>query len=145
MSTSQSDMEMGIYDINFLLDRAYESFTLDRGKIKLVEPKFDKKDRKSYVHNFQEVCQSMNRTPEQIKAFFEKELNMKTSIKEDGSLKIDGMPKTQSVIEKIIKDYVINYIMCKSCKSCKTQVQKIDRITYLVCDVCKSSRSIEKI
>jgi translation initiation factor 2 subunit 2 len=137
-------MELGIYDINFLLDRAYGSFTLDKGNIRLVEPIFEKKDRKSYVHNFQEICKGLNRTPEQIKLFFEKELNMGTSIKENGSLKIDGMPQTQTVINKIIKTYINNYIRCQSCKSCKTKVEKVDRIIYLVCDVCKSSKATEK-
>jgi translation initiation factor 2 subunit 2 len=138
------NMTDGEYDIDFLLNRAFESFSIDKGKIKLVMPIFEKKDRKSYIHNFQDVCKSINRPPDKIRTYLGKELNMDTSIKEDGSLKIDGMPKTVGVIEKFIKEYVINYIMCKSCKSCKTSVQKVDRIRFLVCDACKSKRAIDK-
>ena len=139
-----SENQDGEYCIDFLLDRAFDSINVDKGKIKLVAPVFEKKDRKSYIYNFQDVCKSMNRSPDEIRLYLGKELNMDTSIKEDGSLKIDGMPKTVGVIEKFIKEYVVDYIMCKACKSCRTTCQKVDRITFLVCDACKSKRAIEK-
>lgn len=144
ISEQDQNMLKGEYDLDFLINRAYRSFNLDRGKIKLVTPIFEKKDRKSYIHNFQEVCKSINRSPDEIRVYIGKEVNKETSIKEDGSLKIDGMPKSAGVIEGCIKNYVINYVMCKACKSCKTKIQKIDRITYLICDACKSQRAFGK-
>lgn len=134
----------GEYEMKFMLDRAFGSLHIDKGKIKLVMPIFEKKDRKSYIHNFQEVCKSINRSPDEIRTYLGKELNMDTSIKEGGGLKIDGMPKTVGMIEKFIKEYVVTYIMCKMCKSCKTQVVREGRISFLVCDTCKSKRAIEK-
>jgi translation initiation factor 2 beta subunit (eIF-2beta)/eIF-5 len=132
-----------IYDIEYLLDRAYGSFSLDKSKIKIVMPVFAKKDRKSYIYNFQEVCRSINRSPDDVRIYLGKELNMDTSIKENGTLKIDGMPKTAGIIEKFIKEYVIDYVMCKACKSCKTNVKKVDRINFLVCETCKSKQTIK--
>lgn len=142
--TTEEKMAEGDYSIDMLLDRAFGSLTINKEKIKLVMPVFEKKDRKSYIHNFQDVCRSINRTPDEVRTYLGKELNMDTSIKEDGSLKIDGMPKTVGVIEKFIKEYVISHIMCKACKSCKTTVQKVERINFLVCDACKSKRAMEK-
>jgi translation initiation factor 2 beta subunit (eIF-2beta)/eIF-5 len=142
--TDMTDIENFTYDIDYLLDRAYGSFTLDRGNDKLVRPIYERKDRKSYIHNFQDVCASLNRTPEEVRVYLAKELNMDTSIKEDGSLKIDGMAKSAGMIEGFIKQYVIDHIMCKSCKSRKTHIRREDRITFLECDTCKSSYAVKK-
>lgn len=138
------NLDVWNYDIDYLLDRAYGSFTINRGNNKLIRPIFEKKDKKSYIHNFPDVCKSLNRTPEEVKIYLAKELNMDTSIKEDGSLKIDGMPGTAVRVEKIIKQYVIDHIMCKFCKSQLTHIRKDDRISFLDCDTCKSSYAIKK-
>ena len=147
MTENKSDMfETGDYPIEYLLDRAYGSFSLDKEQFSLVLPNLLKKDRKAYITNFQEVCGSMKRDPENIRSFLGKELNMETSIKKNGSLKIDGTSKnlTIEVIARFMKEYVMNYVMCKSCKSCKTSTHKVDRITFLVCDTCKSRTTVSK-
>lgn len=132
------------YDVEFLLDRAYNSFSLNNEKISLVAPKLIKENRKSYVPNFQEVCKSINRDPDDVRKFIGDELQKGTSIKENGQLKIDITIRSVGIIESLIKKYIIEFVRCKSCKSCKTTTQKIGRITYLVCDACKSRLSVDK-
>jgi len=104
----------------------------------------EKKDKKSYINNFIDVCKSINRDSEEIRSFLGKELRMETSMKENKSLKIDGMVRSVGMIENIIKNYVINHVMCKSCKSCKTNVIKEGRINYLVCTTCNAKMAIDK-
>lgn len=135
------------YSIDYLLNRAYDSFNLDKGKIKLVKPIFEKKnDRKCYVNNFTEICNAINRDPDDIRQYISKEIHMETSIKENGVLKIDGTAKNYNgeTIARLIKNYIINFIMCKSCNSCKTTTKKIDRITYLICEVCRSKKAFDR-
>jgi translation initiation factor 2 subunit 2 len=141
-----NNIENGDYTLDYLLDRAFGSFNVDKEQFALVIPALVKKDRKAYITNFQDVCNSMKRDPENIRLFLGKELNMDTSVKENGSLKIDGTSKnlTIDVIAKFMKDYVLNYVQCKSCKSYKTTTQKVDRVMFLVCDTCKSKKSIAK-
>lgn len=132
------------YDTEYLLDRAYLMFSLDKSQTRLVPPIFEKKDRKSYVHNFLDVCKSIDRDPEEVRKFLGRELNMETSFKESGSLKIDALVKNSGMIEKLIIRYVSEYVQCKSCKSCKTSTEKINRITYLVCKTCGARVSFNK-
>lgn len=132
------------YNTEDLLDRAYRSFILDTGRIKLVKPMFEKKDRKSYIHNFSEVCKSIGRDQEEVKRFLSRELQMESSFKENGSLKIDAIVRSAGMIEKILQNYVIEFVMCKSCKSCKTTTTREDRITFLVCNACKAKVAIHK-
>jgi len=136
--------EFDIYDIDTLLDRAYGLFTLDRSRTKITPPEFVKKDRKSYIQNFLAVCKSIDRDPEEIKKFLSRELNMETSFKESGVLKIDAIVKNAGIIEKLITNYVKDYVQCKSCSSCKTITERVDRLTYLVCKTCGARLTITK-
>lgn len=136
------------YDFDNLMNRGYGAFesTIKGSKTKtFIQPVFEKKDRKSYIHNFYDVCASIDRDPEEIKTYIGKELCMDTSIKEGGSLKIDAIVKSGLMIQTILGNYITENVMCKACKSCHTESQKIDRITYLVCNTCHSKRSLEKM
>src|SRR5271170_4626956 len=143
-NTNNTDIEFIKYDTEFLLDRAYNSFSLDKKRMTIVQPDFETKDRKSYVYNFKKLCQSLNRDPEEIRMYIGKELQMDTSIKENGALKIDAIVKQANRIEDILRNFITDNVMCQSCKSCKTSSQKVDRITYMICDVCKSKRALSK-
>jgi len=132
------------YSLDYLLDRAYKSFSLNKEKLKLVVPILERKDKKSYISNFQDVCRSIGRDPNDIKVYISREFQMDTSIKETGCLKMDGLIKSVGIIESVFKGYVIDFVMCKSCKSCNTHNEKLDRVTYLICDTCKSKRAIDK-
>jgi hypothetical protein len=54
--------ETKVYDIEYLLDRAYNSFTIQKGCVKLVKPDIQNKNRKSYILNFNDVCLSIGRS-----------------------------------------------------------------------------------
>jgi translation initiation factor 2 subunit 2 len=142
--SNQAILQNDINDIDYLLDRAYNSFTLDKGRIKPPPPIFEKKDKKSYIHNFIDICKAIHQEPEDVKRFLSRELRMEMSFKENGSLKIDSTATTVVAIEDHIVNYIREYVMCKSCKSCKTEQQRIDRITYLICNACKSKRAFTK-
>lgn len=132
------------YDVGFLLDRAYGSFTINVGKIKLVSPKCKDENKKTYVINFLEVCASINREPEELRKFISKELQMDTSIKGTGYLKIDGRLRNMKMIETLVRNFVMEHVMCKTCRSCKTKTEKDigGRITYMICNACGCKKAI---
>lgn len=123
------------YDIEELLDRSYDSFTINKGKIRLERPQIENKDRKTYILNFDLLCNSLNRDARHVEAYLTKELAIATSRKEGGKLKIDKVVR-KPLVEGHIKDYIKEYIQCKSCKSIKTHMIKENRINYMVCDTC---------
>lgn len=142
-SKSGNTFEVVPYTTEYLLDRAYESFSMEKKKMNITPPEFERKDRKSYIKNFAKLCQSLGREPEEIRLYIGKELQMDTSIKDGGILKIDGLVQRVGEIEKIIEEFVKNNMMCKSCNSCKTKTQKVGRLTYMICEVCKSKLAIK--
>ena len=133
--------DIKLYDIEYLLDRAYNSFTVQKGKVRLVKPDIQNKDRKSYIINFTDFCISINRSTLIVQKHIERGLQIPTSIKENGSLKIDKAIKSIT-IQNAIKNYIEDHIMCKTCKSVKTVIEKQDRIDYLICNTCKCKIAI---
>jgi translation initiation factor 2 subunit 2 len=144
VSNNSMPDELDSYNVDDLLDRVYSSISIDKKRTKIVQPIFAKKDRKSYIHNFMDVCKSINRDPEEVRRYLSRELNMETSFKENNSLKINAIVRNGSTIDKIIYKYVVDYVQCKSCTSCKTETQRVDRLTYLVCKTCGARVTITK-
>src|SRR5437660_927447 len=120
-------MSQQYFDVEYLLKRAYDSFSIDKQKTKITPPILKKEDRKSYITNFQDVCRSINHDPDEVRIYLGKELQMETSFKENGCLKIDSTVKSVGQIENIIKNYINDYVKCKACNSCKTIIQKVGR------------------
>ena len=125
------------YDTKYLLDRADQSCSQNTKKNKLILPNLDieKRDRKTYIRNIKAISEKLNRPLNDIVSYFSTELRVSTSIKEDGSLKIDRIFH-QSNLNPIYSNYVIS-LQCKGCKSIQTIETKEDRITYLECTECK--------
>jgi translation initiation factor 2 subunit 2 len=145
MEHTELESEKNVYDFRNLMNRGYQTFetSIKESKTKtIIPPDFFKQDRKSYIRNFQAVCTSIGRDSEDIRVYLTKELSMDTSIKEDGSLKIDAIVKSVAMIQNILRNYITEFVMCKSCSSCNTDLAKIDRITFLICKSCKSKRAI---
>lgn len=138
MLTSNMTSET-IYDDDFMLSRLIANIHKKNLKIIPIVPQIQKKNRKTFIFNFDAFCSSVKRDRQHIKVYLESELSVKTSITEAGMLIIDKMfdPKR---VEYILEQYVCIYIMCKEprCKSLCTIFVKNDRINYLTCEICNS-------
>lgn len=130
------------YSLDYLLERGYNSFKLDKAKVILVTPKVEYLNKKTYILNFTEMCTLINRSVEELDKHFKDELRMDTSIKSNSSLFIDKIVQKDR-IENIYKGYITDYVMCTLCYSIKTDVIKKDRIRYLLCNSCKCEKAIK--
>jgi translation initiation factor 2 beta subunit (eIF-2beta)/eIF-5 len=136
--------ETTLYDDDFMLSRLIQSIDREGHKFSPIIPVVQKKDRKTFIFNFETVCKYLKRDTLHIKIYLEKELEVESSINQAGALIITGMydPKR---IKKIIEQYVTTFVLCKEdkCRSGLTEIVKEDRHTYLVCSVCKSKNFIK--
>jgi translation initiation factor 2 beta subunit (eIF-2beta)/eIF-5 len=122
------------YDLDYLLDRADTLFSSKKNKAILPTLAYQRLNRKTYIHNIGAIAEKLNRSPENLRAFFSANLRAEASIKEDGSLKIDKV-FYPSNLNPVYKNY-IKSIQCAACKSINTTESKDDRITYLECVDC---------
>lgn len=127
-----------------LVIRAYDQLELlnkNNKKPSFPPPNIISKDRKTFFINFNDLCNSINRTPEYVKKYIEKETNIATSILGDGGLKFDVSIKIPQ-IKNIITNFIKELIICKDCKSCITTIEKDTRLTFMYCSNCNSKKSI---
>lgn len=136
-----------LYTKEFLLNRAFEKMeNISKKKFSMKKPEIKNQNRKTFIKNFQEMCQSINRDEEHLKVFIDKELKLRksSSINEDNMLMINGTIR-QGPIENIIARYAQKYIICgePKCNSGNTKIVKESRITYLACNSCGSRKAID--
>ena len=132
------------YTTEQLLDRAYQNIHIDKKKVKLERPQYERKDGKGYIYNFGKLASSLNREVEELKEYFKDELNIDCTIKPGDVLKIDKVAIKGSV-ENIYMKYIQQKVMCEACKSIQTYVVKEERINYRVCNSCKSRKAIDQL
>lgn len=144
-----------MYTQDTLTARFYEQFSAVASKKTsgLVKPQIERKNRKTMITNYIDVCKSLNRDSEHIRKFFEDELRpemsvsgesgsvMTVSISGDGILIIGGTYPPQ-IIMTIITKFIKKFVHCSTCESTNTSIVKEHKVTYLQCNFCKSKKPI---
>ncbi|QKF93648.1 eukaryotic translation initiation factor eIF-2 beta [Fadolivirus algeromassiliense] len=134
---------MELYTTEYLVNRLYTELsdhTSSSKKLSLEKPEISSVNKKTYISNFKSLCTKLNRDTNDVKMFFEKELQTSVSINQDGGLVITGMFKQPGLL-KIFTNYIKEYVTCKECNSCDTEIIKENRITYLKCNKCLSKKA----
>ena len=135
---------MQVYSVEFLVDRLYtelDILSVNNHKVILEKPIVNRANKKTFIANFTPICGKLNRTVQEVKQYFEKEMNVITSVNAQGSLVITGMFQEINIM-KIFTSYINDYVKCKECSSCDTEIIKENRITYNNCKKCKSKKAI---
>ncbi|KAK2962187.1 putative Eukaryotic translation initiation factor 2 subunit beta [Blattamonas nauphoetae] len=100
--------------------------------------------RNTMVNNFEDVCKSIHRPIDHVEQFLLTELGCKGNLNPQNALilreKYDNV-----AIEKVLRQYVLQYVQCPACKSANTIFRKSDRITEIICEECQASRHIASI
>ena len=100
-----------------------------------------RKSRKTYI-NIVKIANQLNRQPEHVSHFISKFLLAEGTINKEGQLILSGS-FLQSAVEKSLRQFIENYVVCKSCESVEdTFICKENKLYFLKCDKCKSSRCV---
>lgn len=128
----------------YLLDRLYDAIGTNgiKGKIIMPRPISSIKNKKTFLENYEEIKNKIER--EHVIALFDflkNELSSDVSVNGENQLCITGIFRN-ATFEKLIRDYCVKFVQCKSCKSGNTNTIKEKKIVYLVCENCKSKIGI---
>lgn len=142
------------YTYNFLLERLYVNLfnnnpelTQKKDKVRLKPLEVCKEGtRKTVFTNFSNLCKELNRDKDHLMLFITSELCVNASIDGNERLIIRGK-YSPSQIQKIVTNYITQYVLCQSCKSMDTLIDrdKSTRLAFLRCNVCQASMSIKPI
>lgn len=141
-----------IYNEDFLLNRVYDMINNNellkkKSKIILKRPTIIRQNKKTFITNFGDICNKVNRSEIDIKNYFDSELitieklSRKASITQTGILVITGIFQNNQ-IENILLEYIKKFVICFECSSSNTELIKENRILFLKCNSCKSNKGL---
>ena len=150
--TVSYDVELYTYDE--LLDKAYNQLKKDkpnwsnkRKRLVLKPPDVSREGtRKTAINNFIILVEQLNRDHEHVMHYFMSELMTEASIDLKQRLLLKGRFQPAS-IEKVLRKYAIEYVLCSMCKSCDTILEREQstRLMYMICNDCGAKKSIKSI
>jgi len=140
-----------MYDYAYLLSRAHIIMSkdgLNRGEdIKLKLPPLELGKigtRKTIWVNFEKVCHNLNRNPETVMKYVLVELGAEGNLNAEKSFIINERTQVAR-IERILRNYISEYVLCKNCKTYDTYTERRSKLDFLICKSCNSERSLVKI
>lgn len=136
-----------------LLDEIYDTISennqlFGNSNTNVSKPDIKYENRKTFWYNYGKNCLQINRSTQQVKLFFEKELAVETSINDKTNLILRGKYNF-NLIASTFKKYIKNYVQCSSCKSIQTEIVRnsSNRLDYLKClnPKCNTCKVVVKI
>ncbi|UZJ52597.1 hypothetical protein CBS101457_001917 [Exobasidium rhododendri] len=117
----------------------------DKKKYTIVPPVVQRDgSKKTMFSNVVDICRRMRRQPEHVIQFLFTELGTVGSV--DGSQRLVIKGRFMPVqIEKVLRQYIVEYVTCKTCRSPQTLLTKENRIYFMTCESCGSTRSVATI
>ena len=127
------------YNYERLLDRAYSLLpkkapAARRERLVIPKPEIMISGKKTFITNFKQICEILNREPRLVLRFLLKELAVPGEIEDQAAI-IQGeiSPK---VIVSLMDRFVRDYVICPVCKSPDTILKKERRLMVLRCMAC---------
>ena len=99
--------------------------------------------KQTILKNFSEIAKKIRRDPKHIAKFLFKELASPGSIRGGELLLQTKIPK--DMINKRIKEYVKEFVICGECGKPDTKIFKIGRIYFIKCESCGAKKTIRRI
>ncbi|KAI5133549.1 translation initiation factor 2 subunit 2 [Nematocida ausubeli] len=94
--------------------------------------------------NITEICRVICRDVSHLRQFIEVELSVNCSIDGEERLVIKGIfPEAQ--LQKVIRNYIKQYVSCGVCGSLETLLQKEDKLLFKNCTACNATQSVNAI
>ena len=131
-------------DYEQLLDKAQKEIpekttTYDRFKIDKVKGHVE--GNKTVTINLKQIAKQLNRELDHFLKFLFRELA--TPGKIFGERVIFGTKLSASLINKKIKKYLSEFVICSECGKPDTEIVEIERISYLKCLACGTKKPVK--
>ncbi|HDM23551.1 translation initiation factor IF-2 subunit beta [archaeon] len=99
--------------------------------------------KRTFIKNFQEICEKLNRDPRIVLRYVLKEIASAGSI-ERGQAVIQGIINPRA-IASALKRFIDEYVICHECKRPDTRLVKEKRVLFVVCEACGARTPVRRI
>lgn len=98
---------------------------------------------KTIIHNFKEICDTLNRDPNHVIKFLSKEMATAGTLQVTRAMFQGKFPRL--TIDRLIKRYVDEFVVCPVCKRPDTKIVKERRFYFITCEACGAKSSIRPV
>jgi len=127
-----------LYDYEWLLERAYQTMpkrpVQRRERLSVPKPEIMISGRRTFITNFNQICDLLNRDPRLVLRFLLKELGAPGEVRESYAV-IQGEIKPR-IITALMERFVRDYVICPVCKSPDTMLVKERKAMFIKCMAC---------
>jgi len=127
-----------LYDYEWLLERAYQAMpkrpVQRRERFSVPKPEIMISGRRTFITNFNQICDILNRDPRLVLRFLLKELGAPGEVRESYAV-IQGEIKPR-IITALMERFVKDYVICPVCGSPDTMLVKEKKAMFIKCMAC---------
>jgi translation initiation factor 2 subunit 2 len=96
---------------------------------------------RTYLVNYREIAQYLNRDPQHLLHYLSKELATAGTI--DGARAIFQGKFGSDTLDRTIQRYIEEYIICPVCKRPDTKIVREKRLSFIVCEACGARNPVK--
>jgi len=129
-----------------MLERVYSKLppeVFEKKRFEIPKPHSTITGARTILYNFKEICDTLNRDPHHLLKFLSKE--MATAGTVNGARVIFQGKFHHESLERLIKRYTEEFVICPVCKRPDTKIVKEKRLYFLVCEACGARSSIRPV
>ena len=129
-----------------LLNRAKDQLppeVFEHKRFKIPKAYSDIQGNRTFIKNFKDVAEDLNRDPQHVLIFFLRELGTAGNL--EGSRAILQGKFTHYLINERLEDYVEKYVICHECNRPDTKIIREDRIFILKCAACGAKAPLKPL
>ncbi len=98
---------------------------------------------KTIISNLKKIADRCGRPPEHLLKYLQRELA--SPAKFDGERTIFGTKIASEFINKKVKQYISEFVLCPACGKPDTKLLLAEDVQYLKCDVCGNKVPVKRI
>jgi translation initiation factor 2 subunit 2 len=98
---------------------------------------------RTIIQNFKEIADTLNRNPRHLMKFLTNEMATAGNLEETRAT-FQGK-FTRDTLDRLLKIYIENFVICPVCKRPDTKVVKEKRFSFLTCEACGAKSSVKAI
>ena len=129
-----------------LLNRAIEQLppeVFEHKRFKIPKAYSDIQGNRTFIKNFKEVAERLNRDPQHVLKFLLRELGTAGNLESNRAI-LQGK-FTHYLINERLEDYVAKYVICQECDRPDTKITREGRIFLLKCAACGAKAPLKPL
>ena len=129
-----------------LLKRAQSRLPQEKGsgeRFEVPRVRYSRVGMRTIIHNFKEIADVLNRDTHHLMKFLTNEMATAATLEETRATFQGKFPL--DTLERLIKIYTENFVVCPVCKRPDTKIVKEKRLYFLVCEACGAKSSVKAV